>query len=584
MHPIVRLAASAQTAERKYVLFAGAGLSRDAGLPTAWDLMLATAALLRSGESDPGRDDLETWFKESRFSKMTYAELIGSLFPTPVEQRSFVHDKLASKGVGDAHKLIAELVRMGIFRCAITTNFDELLERALEEAGIRVQVIASSDELTHAEPLIHCKSFRVYKPHGTLGSGYLRNTPLDLEKLTDDMEEELIRVMSDHGLMVLGYAGHDESILRCLRARKHHRYPAFWVNPNTPSNQVSKLFQTDTFLYIQCRGAGDFLKDLLATYEKIASFVPNPGLPSISLEVINSIQNYKPDAPTLVTKFMNTVDEEFVSIAPDYNKVGERDDLLVEAIDNSIGITVQFAKVADAIASKNEEESALALYKGFGRILTRYDNPKGFSGAFYPTDFDFYKFIGHELFVCLFSILLKYRHWSTIVSLLDEEIYVSNVTTQGLVPFYTVAAYVQSLNEDRNRRLGLNRVSVEADILKLRHSQGELASLVPFREFMDADLFLYLRTEFQTQTGPEEYKWFPFSAVHMSGEPPLYLVEAERFKHANVLLTPLTVKNTDDLQQKLPGIIRKMNRLYGRYSGLFSSPLGNYDPTRIASR
>lgn len=584
MHPIVRLVASAQPGERKYVLFAGAGLSRDTGLPTAWDLMLTTASLLRSGEPNPGDGDLETWFKGSPFSKMTYSELIGTLFPTPVEQRSFVREKLATKGVGDAHKLIAELARMGVFRCAITTNFDELLEQALEEAGMRVEVIASSDDLTHSEPLIHCKSFRVYKPHGTLASGHLRNTPRDLEQLPGDMEEEMIKVMTDHGLLVLGYAGQDESILRCFRARKHHRYPAFWVNPNTPGDQVSKLFQTDTFHYIPCRGAGAFLKDLLTTYERVASFVPSPGLPSTVLEVINSILDHRPEAPGLVTRFMTALDEALVSIAPDYKKGGEWDELLVEAIDKSMAIIVQFAKVAEAVASKKAEAPALAMYKGFGEILNRYDNPKGFSGTYYPSDFDFYKFIGHELFVCLFSLLLRHNRWDMVVDLLDEDIYVSNQTIQSLVPFFTVSQYVRLLNDHRNRRLGLNRTSVEADILKQRHSQGELTSLVPFREFMEADLFLYLRTEFQLQAGPTDYNWFPFSTVFMSGEPPLYLAEAERIKHANILLGPLTAKSTDDLRQKLPGIIRKLSGFFDKGFSRFSNPLGNYDPTKIASR
>jgi len=41
MNPVVKLAASALPGEKKYVLFAGAGVSKDAGMPTAWDLMHA---------------------------------------------------------------------------------------------------------------------------------------------------------------------------------------------------------------------------------------------------------------------------------------------------------------------------------------------------------------------------------------------------------------------------------------------------------------------------------------------------------------------------------------------------------------
>jgi hypothetical protein len=49
--PLVKLATSAVPGEAKYVCLAGAGLSKDAGLPTAWDLMLETAALLVSVRS-----------------------------------------------------------------------------------------------------------------------------------------------------------------------------------------------------------------------------------------------------------------------------------------------------------------------------------------------------------------------------------------------------------------------------------------------------------------------------------------------------------------------------------------------------
>ena len=115
---------------------------------------------------------------------------------------------------------------------------------------------------------------------------------------------------SDHGLLIVGYAGQDNSISRCFRARKHHRYPAFWVNPKEPSAEVSALFQTDTFHYISCSGAGRFFKDLITTYEKIASFVPNPGLPSTVLETRNSILAFAPEADGLVAKFMAVLDEE----------------------------------------------------------------------------------------------------------------------------------------------------------------------------------------------------------------------------------------------------------------------------------
>lgn len=163
------------------------------------------------------------------------------------------------------------------------------------------------------------------------------------------------------------------------------------------------------------------------------------------------------------------------------------------------------------------------------------------------------------------------------MDLLDEEIYISNQTTQGLVPFTAVSEYVRLLNETRNRRLGLNRVSVEADILKHRHSHGELGSIVPFRDFMDAELFLFLRTEFQFKPDEQDHRWLAFSTTFMADEPPIFLVEAERNKYASRLLSPLAVPNTDQLRAKLSHAIAKLNRCFGR-------PLRNYDSNKIASR
>ncbi len=71
LDPTIRLAASALPGEEKFILFAGAGVSKDAGIPTSWDLMLKTAALLYAAEGNTDTDDinLEEWFIDSKYAK-----------------------------------------------------------------------------------------------------------------------------------------------------------------------------------------------------------------------------------------------------------------------------------------------------------------------------------------------------------------------------------------------------------------------------------------------------------------------------------------------------------------------------------
>ena len=113
-------------------------------------------------------------------------------------------------------------------------------------------MISNDDDLKHSEPLIHCKSFRVYKPHGSIGVGRVRNTPADVQKLSPRMENELVRVLRDHGLIVLGYSGSDEGILKVFRRRKQRFYPTFWVNPTEPPEAVPLLFQADAGGFTVC--------------------------------------------------------------------------------------------------------------------------------------------------------------------------------------------------------------------------------------------------------------------------------------------------------------------------------------------
>src|SRR5438309_782513 len=108
--------------------------------------MLETAAVLRVSEEDDGAN-LQTWFLTSRFKDMKYSELIGGLFSTSVEQQRFIREKLRANEPGKAHLLFAELARLKVLRCIITTNFDDLIEQALGKAGLSVQVISNDEDL-----------------------------------------------------------------------------------------------------------------------------------------------------------------------------------------------------------------------------------------------------------------------------------------------------------------------------------------------------------------------------------------------------------------------------------------------------
>lgn len=76
---------------------------------------------------------------------------------------------------GAAHRAIAQLAKRGLIRVILTTNFDRLMERALEEAGAPPQVVASPQGVAGMTPPQHT-GVTVIKLHGDYADLEMRNT------------------------------------------------------------------------------------------------------------------------------------------------------------------------------------------------------------------------------------------------------------------------------------------------------------------------------------------------------------------------------------------------------------------------
>jgi hypothetical protein len=316
--------------------------------------------------------------------------------------------------------------------------------------------------------------------------------------------------------------------------------------------------------------------------------VPTPGEviqpPPIGEQARVAVENSLPNQASLVHRFMEWLIDELNILAPDFSRVAVRDELLIQAIEQTKKLVLEFARLSAAIALMNNSDTALAVYKGFEPVLERYNRLPEASGS-QKFNFDFYKFIGHELFVTFFSFLIQERCWKLILDLLEKVINVKNpwVSSDGYTPDVVLFSYASQrvdLLEQRNNRLGLNRTSLHAHILKERHTEGELAKLVPMQQFMDADFFLFLRAESQKDSQSID-SWFPWSTFYME-QAPRYLLEASRAKYAQQLLCPLGVKDVETLRVCVAQGAAKLRQRHGSLYPFH--PLGNFDPGTIGNR
>ena len=180
-------------------------------------------------------------------------------------------------------------------------------------------------------------------------------------------------------------------------------------------------------------------------------------------------------------------------MTPDFTDQ-EPDEQLIQAIGKSTEMVLEFASLAQTIAQMSAEKAAQAMYKGFGSILNLYTFPPEFRGSHHEFDHDLAKFLGHELFVTFFSFLIEDEQWVLIADLLDQDLFARGNDFEQhsvAVPFSQISQYSRLLEQIRKQRLGSGRWSHYADLLNERHTQGELAKLVPIEKFAEADYFYY---------------------------------------------------------------------------------------------
>jgi len=309
--------------------------------------------------------------------------------------------------------------------------------------------------------------------------------------------------------------------------------------------------------------------------------------PSVGDQATSAVNARRPDQVAEVRRFMEWLAEQIKVLAPRYDKERDRskwDEMLVQAISHTAGPIVEFARLGEATAKMNAVGAAQAMYKGLAGILEQYRLPAGISGSYNTIDFDFAKFVGHELVVIMFYFLMREEQWTLIADLLDEDIYVENAPSDkpDLVPF-SYASQNIGLLEHRNSRLNLGRTSLHADLLKERHDRqtgGALAELVPMAQFIETDYFLYLRGVLRP-TQHYGMAWAPWSTLYLQ-QTPSFLVKSLRAKYAEQLLKPLGVPDLQTFRSRFTERVPLERNLFSEWR--LDNPFGDFDPQRIGTR
>lgn len=248
--PLLKLAFSLEANHGVYALLLGSGISRDAGIPTGWDIVLDLIrrfAAMR-GE-DPGPDP-DNWYRQTFGKIPKYDELMNYIAATQSERRNILRpyfepteDDLEQgrKAPTLAHQNIAALVKMGYIRMILTTNFDRLTEIALNNKGIFPDIINSEDQLNGAIPYVHSKCYLI-KLHGDYIDTRIKNTPEELSTYSPKMNELLDRIFDEFGLIVCGWSSASDTALRdAIFRAPNRRFTTFWLSKGEMNEDAKRM-------------------------------------------------------------------------------------------------------------------------------------------------------------------------------------------------------------------------------------------------------------------------------------------------------------------------------------------------------
>lgn len=391
--PNIALAYSIYSNKGLYALLIGSGVSRSAGIPTGWEVVLDLTRKLAYMEGDENPSDPAEWYRRKYQEEPDYSKLLKAIARTPDERQQLLSGyfepteeereaklKLPTEG----HRAIASLVVNGFVKVILTTNFDRLIEQEIESQGMAPVVLSTTDAIKGAKPMVH-QQCTVIKLHGDYLDPRIKNTPEELSLYDDELNVLLDRVVDEYGIIVCGWSGEWDVALRAAFDRApNRRFPMYWAARSAPGAKAKELTQRRDAVFVKIADADSFFDDLATRVEALENLhQPHP----LSVASAASVTKRFLSEPKYSIKLHDLVHQEtervYARLQTEFQGFTGYFDTLPRAVDQYWSITEILRVIGMNIAYFSDEASSLLV-----RCVLRLTNdPTDDLGGTKPVDF-----------------------------------------------------------------------------------------------------------------------------------------------------------------------------------------------------
>ncbi len=234
------------TPSARFAIFLGAGASVQSGIPAASGMIQDFRRRIFEAECpEQCKTDVEKekWLGEQSWydASKAYCSLFEHHEPKEIGRQRYIEALIEGRRPSFGYVMLANLMATGYINTIITTNFDDLVYSActtftdIRPIVYAYGVLASEMRVTANRP-------KVLKLHGDYLYAVLKNTSSEIETQDLNMSRQVSAVLNEYGLIVVGYGGNDESVMRIL-SQISSKNDLYWCvhGSGEPSQKVRDL-------------------------------------------------------------------------------------------------------------------------------------------------------------------------------------------------------------------------------------------------------------------------------------------------------------------------------------------------------
>ena len=262
--------------DNRFIFFLGSGCSVSSGIPAAGPL--AKDWLLRLKKFQTGSEDnFKTWVKDifpdydEGKAALFYGRTIEKLFLTPDERQKEIERLTENKDPGFGYVILAQLLSQGRYgKCCntiLTTNFNDLVADALYLYNNSKPLVIVHDSLVSFVKVTRTKPL-VIKLHGDARLAP-RNTESETHELNEAVQRVLKLLLSETGLVFIGYGGNDESIISVLNSLDDYSLPGgvYWVGSRVPVKEMGEWLEKRNAIWVNHRDFDELMLLIQGEFE-----------------------------------------------------------------------------------------------------------------------------------------------------------------------------------------------------------------------------------------------------------------------------------------------------------------------------